>query len=70
MDRTSAQVIKDSREYTLFSWSVQSATSPIHMTKAEGVWFWDGDGNKWLDFNSQLVNLNIGHQHPQGIGRY
>jgi len=65
MDRTSAHVIKDNRDYTLFSWSVQNATDPIHLTKAEGVWFWDGDGNKWLDFNSQLVNLNIGHQHPK-----
>ena len=65
MGRTSAQVIKDNRDYTLFSWSVQNATDPIHMTRAEGVWFWDGDGNKWLDFNSQLVNLNIGHQHPK-----
>ncbi len=37
----------------------------MHMTKGEGVWFWDGDGNKWLDFSSQLINLNIGHQHPR-----
>ncbi len=36
----------------------------MHMTKGQGVWFWDGDGNKWLDFSSQLINLNIGHQHP------
>ena len=65
METASSQVVRDNREYTLFSWSVQNATNPIHMTKGEGVWFWDGDGNKWLDFNSQLVNLNIGHQHPK-----
>jgi taurine--2-oxoglutarate transaminase len=67
MDRVSEQVIKDSRDYTLFSWSVQNSVNPIHITKGEGVWFWDGDGNKWLDFCSQLVNLNIGHQHPKII---
>ncbi len=67
MVRTSAQVIQDSRDYTLFPWSVQSAANPIHLTKAQGVWFWDGDGNKWLDLCSQLVNLNIGHQHPKII---
>jgi taurine--2-oxoglutarate transaminase len=37
----------------------------MHMTKGQGVWFWDGEGNKWLDFSSQLINLNIGHQHPK-----
>jgi taurine--2-oxoglutarate transaminase len=29
------------------------------------VWFWDGDGNRWLDFSSQLININVGHQHPK-----
>jgi taurine--2-oxoglutarate transaminase len=61
---SSEQIVQDNRDYTLFSWSVQSAANPIHMTKGEGVWFWDGQGNKWLDFSSQLINLNIGHQHP------
>jgi len=65
MERTSQQVIQDNRDYTLFSWSVQSSSNPMHMTKGQGVWFWDGEGNKWLDFSSQLINLNIGHQHPK-----
>ena len=62
---SSKEVIQESRDYTLFPWSVLSAANPIHLTKGQGVWFWDGDGNKWLDFCSQLVNLNIGHQHPK-----
>ena len=62
---TSQQIIQDNRDYTMFSWSVQNAANPIHMARAHGVWFWDGDGNKWLDFSSQLINLNIGHQHPR-----
>jgi taurine--2-oxoglutarate transaminase len=48
----------------MFSWSVQGSANPMHMTKGQGVWFWDGESNKWLDFSSQLINLNIGHQHP------
>ncbi len=65
MARSSTDVIRENRDYTMFSWSVQSTANPIHLTRAQGVWFWDGDGNKWLDFSSQLINLNIGHQHPK-----
>lgn len=65
MERSSKEVIQENRDYTLFSWSVQSAANPIHMTRSKGVWFWDGEGNKWLDFSSQLININVGHQHPR-----
>ena len=65
MKRTSQEIVQENRDYTLFSWSVQGATNPIHIEWGEGVWFWDGEGNKWLDFSSQLINLNIGHQHPK-----
>ncbi len=65
MERTSQEVIQENRDYTLFSWSVQGSSNPMHITKGQGVWFWDGEGNKWLDFSSQLINLNIGHQHPK-----
>lgn len=65
MERSTREVIQENRDYTLFSWSVQSAANPIHMTRSKGVWFWDGEGNKWLDFSSQLININVGHQHPK-----
>ncbi len=65
MERPSKEVIQENRDYTLFSWSVQSTANPIHMKAAKGVWFWDGDDNKWLDFSSQLININVGHQHPK-----
>ena len=61
----SAQIIQDNRDYTLFSWSVQQATNPIHMVGGKGSHFFDGDGNAWLDFSSQLININVGHQHPK-----
>jgi taurine---2-oxoglutarate transaminase len=65
MDPNSKQIVQENREYTMFSWSVQSSSNPIHLKRGQGVWFWDGDDNRWLDFSSQLINLNVGHQHPK-----
>lgn len=60
----SQTIIQDNKEFTFFSWSVQSAVTPIPIVRAEGVYFWDADGKRYLDFSSQLMNVNIGHQHP------
>ncbi len=60
-----ARVREDDARYVLHSWSVQSAISPLLVAGAEGCYFWDYDGNRYLDFASQLVNVNIGHQHPK-----
>ena len=65
MDANSRKIVQENRDYTMFSWSVQGTSNPIHMKRGEGVWFWDGDDNRWLDFSSQLINLNVGHQHPK-----
>jgi taurine---2-oxoglutarate transaminase len=61
------EIVKLNKEYTLFSWSVQSATNPIPISRAEGVYFWDTDGKRYIDFSSQLMNMNIGHQHPKVV---
>ena len=50
-------------EHYLQSWSTQG-NRPIVIAGGEGSWFWDTDGNRYLDFQSQLVNLSLGHQHP------
>lgn len=63
--RSAREIAAENREFTLFSWSVQSRADPIAMTGGRGAWFWDADGNRYLDFASQLVNLNVGHQHPR-----
>ena len=55
------------REYVFHSWSAQKALKPMCIAAAEGSYFWDYDGNKFLDFSSQLVNVNIGHQHPKVV---
>jgi len=61
------QIVADAKEYVLHSWSVQNAVDPIPVAGAEGRYFWDYDGNRYLDFASQLVNLALGHQHPKVI---
>ncbi len=61
------EIIQLSRQYTFFSWSVQSQVNPIAVVRADGVYFWDADGNRYLDFSSQLVNMNIGHAHPKVV---
>ena len=60
---TSQEIVDMNKEYTFFSWSVQGQVNPIPVTKAEGVYFWDADDKRYLDFSSQLMNANIGHQH-------
>jgi taurine--2-oxoglutarate transaminase len=55
------------RQHVLHSWSVQSQISPLAVAGAEGRYFWDHEGNRYLDFASQLVNVNIGHQHPKVV---
>src|SRR5262245_41535386 len=62
-----AQIVEDAKEYVLYSWSTQDAINPIAVAGAEGRHFWDYDGKRYLDFASQLVNVNIGHQHPKII---
>lgn len=66
--RLSAQeIVKLNKEYSLFSWSVQATTNPIPISRAQGIYFWDADDKRYIDFSSQLMNMNIGHQHPKVI---
>jgi len=64
---TAAEIVRLNKEYTLFSWSAQAAVDPIPAVRAEGVYFWDADGKRYLDFSSQLINVNIGHQNPKVV---
>ncbi|MFI6433803.1 aspartate aminotransferase family protein [Rhodococcus oryzae] len=52
------------RAHVFHSWSAQEQITPMTILAAEGSYVWDGNGNRLLDFSSQLVNTNIGHQHP------
>ena len=55
------------RAHVFHSWSAQAQIKPLPIAAAEGCYFWDYDGNRYLDFSSQLVNVNIGHQHPKVV---
>jgi taurine---2-oxoglutarate transaminase len=58
---TSQEIVALTRAHTLFSWSVQGALDPIAIDRAEGVYLYTPEGARILDFNSQLMSVNIGH---------
>lgn len=58
---TSEEIVALSREHTFFSWSAQGAIDPIAIDRAEGVYLYTPEGRRILDFNSQLMSVNIGH---------
>jgi taurine--2-oxoglutarate transaminase len=55
------QIVELCRRHTLYEWSAQSAVDPIPVDHAEGIYFWTPDGKRFIDFNSQLMSVNIGH---------
>ncbi|HET7683894.1 MAG TPA: aspartate aminotransferase family protein [Marmoricola sp.] len=59
-----ARVRELDRAHVLHSWSAQAHIDPMPIARAEGSCFWDYSGKRYLDFSSQLVNVNIGYQHP------
>jgi taurine--2-oxoglutarate transaminase len=60
-----ATVRADDRAHVFHSWSAQGLIDPMPVAGALGSYFWDYSGKRYLDFSSQLVNVNIGHQHPK-----
>jgi taurine--2-oxoglutarate transaminase len=55
------------RKHVFHSWSAQATLDPMVVDRAEGAYLWDDQGNRYLDFSSQLVFTNIGHQHPRVV---
>ncbi len=62
--RTNADAKAADRSHVFHSWSAQGTLDPMVIAGGAGCEVWDFDGNRWLDFSSQLVNVNIGYQHP------
>lgn len=60
-----AVILQDNLDYTLFSWSKQKGIAPIAVRNAEGVYLYDYDDKRYLDFSSGLMNVNIGHGHQR-----
>ncbi len=63
----SQEIVELNRRYTFFPWSVQSRVAPLAVVRAQGCEFWDAEGRRYLDFSSQLTNVNTGHQHPKVV---
>jgi taurine--2-oxoglutarate transaminase len=64
---SNAELQQLEKAHVFHSWSAQGALAPLAVERAEGVYMWDHDGKRYLDFSSQLVNTNIGHQHPKVV---
>ncbi len=62
-----SQAYVDDRLHVFHSWSAQAQISPVVVAGGEGAWFWDDEGRRYLDFASQLIYLNLGHQHPRMV---
>ncbi len=57
-------ILQQNLDYTFFSWSIQNKVNPLNIASAKDVYLYDRSGKKYLDFSSQLMNVNIGHGHP------
>ena len=64
---TNREVIDLDHAHVFHSWSAQGALSDFALAGGSGTEVWDYDGNRFLDFSSQLVNVNIGHSHPKVV---
>jgi taurine--2-oxoglutarate transaminase len=64
---TAVRVRALDRAHVFHSWSAQSRVDPLPIADAAGSYVWDYAGRRYLDFSSQLVNTNIGHQHPKVV---
>lgn len=64
---TAKEISETSKKYNLHSWSTQGALNPKVMIGGEGIYFWDGEGKRYYDMSSQLVNLNIGYGNKKVI---
>ena len=58
---TGDEIVQLCRRHTLFEWSAQAAVDPIPVAHSKGIYFWTPEGKRFIDFNSQLMCVNIGH---------
>ena len=63
----SQEMIDLCKKHTLYSWSATGKVNPLPVARAEGIYFWTPDGKRFVDFNSQLMCVNIGHHHPKVV---
>ncbi len=61
------EMIDDCLRHTLYSWSARGKVDPMPIVRAEGIYLYGPDGERWIDFNSQLMSVSIGHSHPRVV---
>ena len=66
---TADEIVTLSKKHTIFEWSAQGAFDPLPVDRAKGVYFWTPDGKRYIDFNSQLMCVNIGHGDDRVVTR-
>ncbi|MBE3123244.1 MAG: aminotransferase class III-fold pyridoxal phosphate-dependent enzyme [Planctomycetes bacterium] len=64
---TGDEIVALTRRHTLFEWSSQASVDPIPVARSKGIYFWTPEGKRFIDFNSQLMCVNIGHGDPRVI---
>jgi taurine---2-oxoglutarate transaminase len=64
---TGEEMVALTKKHTLFEWSAQAKVDPIPVARAKGIYFWTPEGKRFIDFNSQLMSVNIGHGDPRVI---
>src|SRR6201997_3778691 len=64
---TGQEIVDLTKKHTLFEWSAQSKVDPIPVARAKGIYFWTPEGKRFIDFNSQLMSVNIGHDDERVI---
>jgi taurine---2-oxoglutarate transaminase len=62
-----SEMVALAKKHTLYEWSAQANVDPIPVAKAKGIYFWTPEGKRFIDFNSQLMSVNIGHGDPRVI---
>jgi taurine---2-oxoglutarate transaminase len=62
-----AEIVQQNKTNTLASWIAQGTWNPIPIVRGEGVYIYDANGKQYIDWSSQLVNVNIGHSHPHVV---
>ena len=54
-------------KHTMYTWAATGSVDPLPIERAEGIYIYSPSGRRWLDFNSQLMSVNIGHSHPKVV---
>ncbi len=61
------KIVELCKKHTMYTWTAGNNVEPLAVERAEGIYFWTTDGKRYIDFNSQLMSVGIGHSHPKVI---